>query len=290
LNKKEIQLSTWIEAGKDNPQEHQRRQIIEIVLTAIGSSKELQSILFLKGGALLNIAYQSPRATVDVDFTTTERPDGFAEFLKAKLDTEMRLAAVRLGYPELLCRIQSWEMRPPLDNEHATRPTLRVKIGHAKEGTHQAKQLELRIAAEVLRLDISFNEPIINSEEIFLIEENVSIQSYGYYEVVAEKLRAIVGQAVRNRQRGQDIFDVARLIRTMNPTQADKISILSILLMKALAQQLEVSKDSMSDPKIKIMAKSRYENLILELDSEELDFENDFLVVQDFYRSLPWNQ
>ena len=88
-----LDVEAWIELAKSNPVEYRRRQAAHVLLESIARIPELRSILYLKGGALMNLAYGSPRRTTDIDFTTTDPPKGFQHYIKAELDTAMRTAA-----------------------------------------------------------------------------------------------------------------------------------------------------------------------------------------------------
>ena len=68
--RRHINLTRWVDAARADPQEHRRRQVVDIVLFAISRARELREHLYLKGGALMALAYGSPRSTTDVDFTS----------------------------------------------------------------------------------------------------------------------------------------------------------------------------------------------------------------------------
>ncbi len=285
---KEVKIGRWVDSASANPEEYLRRQIAEIVLTAIAETPELKDSLFLKGGALMSLVFESPRATRDIDFTTTEKPNGFPEFLKLKLDNALKISANKLGYTSHLSQVQSWEMKPPL--ERSTWPTLRVKIGYATKNSPEEHRLMAGASTKVLRLDISFNEPILSQDDLILDNVKLSIQTYSRNELIAEKLRALIQQPVRNRYRGQDVFDIARLIRTSPPSDEDRRIIHKMLLTKSNARNLSINRSTIQDESIYTLAKQRYESLKLEVDSEELDFERDLKEVRNFFISLPWKQ
>ncbi len=234
----------------------------------------------------MNLIYGSPRTTKDIDFTTTLMPEGFADYFSTKLDHEMRTAAAWLGYVDLLTRVQSGEMRPPdLDFPW---PTLRMRIGIARRGTHQNTLLDEGRAIEVLRIDVSFNEPVFEEEQVLLAEEEATILSYGIHELIAEKLRALIQQDVRDRQRGQDVYDIARLVKGTDLTHSDRKKVLDIFRKKAAARNLDVSQDTIMKEQIENNSRSRYETMALEPGGEDLDFDRDMAIVRAFYRSLPW--
>ncbi len=286
MSNQTINIQDWIESAKSNAAEHFRRQAVEVLLASISSIKELRETLFLKGGTLMNLVYQSPRTTKDIDFTSTEEPSGFAEYFATKMDAEMRVTAARLGFVDYVCKVQSWEMKPP--EETFPWPTLRVKIGFAKRGSNQESQLVEGKSSNVLRLDISFNEPVIDTENLLIEDDGRIIKSYSIYELIAEKYRAILQQDVRNRKRGQDVYDISKLVSERSFSKSNMENILKILITKAEARNLKIHNESLRlDTLIKRLEES-YAELVFDVGEEEIDFQRDMKIVKKYYESLPW--
>lgn len=65
-----VDIKPWIDRARRDPLAYAERQATEVVLTAIGSLPGLGSHIFLKGGTLMAVVYESPRNTADLDFTT----------------------------------------------------------------------------------------------------------------------------------------------------------------------------------------------------------------------------
>ncbi|WP_295435309.1 nucleotidyl transferase AbiEii/AbiGii toxin family protein [uncultured Thiodictyon sp.] len=81
-------------------------------------------------------------------------------------------------------------------------------------------------------------------------------------EKIAEKLRALLQQEVRNRVRRQDIYDLHYLLSehplpNEPPTRA---RILERLIAKAWARDLEVSSGAMANPEIIRRSRAEYKN------------------------------
>lgn len=101
-----IDLNAWIEKAKVDPQTHLERQATEVFLTALSDTHPYNHKVFLKGGVLMGVVYESPRQTGDIDLTTVLEPThALAEELNRDLDGALRRAAARLGYPTLMCRV-----------------------------------------------------------------------------------------------------------------------------------------------------------------------------------------
>ena len=67
-----INISDWVNQAKKNPERYAIRQVIEILIHAVGMSSFLKGNMFLKGGTLMALAYHSERMTGDVDYSWLE--------------------------------------------------------------------------------------------------------------------------------------------------------------------------------------------------------------------------
>ena len=65
-----INVAEWVASAKADPVAYQQRQTVEITLNAIAMTAPLNAKMFLKGGILMGLAYDSPRQTTDIDLTT----------------------------------------------------------------------------------------------------------------------------------------------------------------------------------------------------------------------------
>jgi hypothetical protein len=102
-----FEIGPWAELARNDPQAYRERQATEILLHAVGSSPAYGDRLYLKGGILMGLAYQSPRQTADIDFTGDFEPtEAIAEDLRTALNPGLQRAATLLGYPDLVCQVQ----------------------------------------------------------------------------------------------------------------------------------------------------------------------------------------
>jgi len=74
-------------------------------------------------------------------------------------------------------------------------------------------------SAQVLTMDLSFNEPLLTLEWLDPGERGPRIPAYSLHEFVAEKFRAILQQPRRQRNRPQDAFDIDVLLSTQPELQ-----------------------------------------------------------------------
>jgi predicted nucleotidyltransferase component of viral defense system len=283
-----IDLSAWIAKAKGDPVKHRQRQVTEILLVAVAMAPGLRKGLYLKGGTLLNIAYQSPRATGDVDFTASEDPEALAGRIEKDLNDALRRAVARLGSP-LTCRVQTIKKRPrPTTFAGSPFPALQMTIGSALAGTNEVRRLEGGQAAHVLEVEISFNEPVEDLDEIVLESGQAPLVSYSLLEVMAEKLRAFLQQKPRNRARRQDIYDLAFLIERFPFDEEERAELLRLFRAKCAAREIEATPASLFDPELSERARSQWETMRQELEELLPSYEDRFAVVAALYKSLPW--
>lgn len=285
----QVDIENWIEAAAADPIERHRRQAVEILIKAISSTRSIRDTLFLKGGTLMNLAYASPRTTADIDFTAIANREHFEKNFTAHLDKEMDLAALDLGYSQFIFRVQSSEMRPP--GGDFPWPTLRMSIGFAEKTSGQAKRLAKGLASRTLKVDISFGESVYDWQEVEIRsgdEDGTVILAYSVYELVAEKLRAIIQQKIRNRYRRQDIFDIARIVSDRRFTQDEAVKIFEIFLQKCATRDIAPARGMIDDAELVERSRQHYGDLRLDTGGGALDFEADFEAVATFYRTMPW--
>lgn len=284
-----VNIDDWVKKAAANPETLAERQVTEIFLSAISLTLPLRTKVFLKGGVLMGVVYDSPRQTGDVDLTTTMEPsEGVADQISKDLNEAFPRSAAKLGYPDLMCRVQSSKYLPRKETfPDATGPALKVKIGYARRGSAQEALYQQGKSPHVLEVDISFREPMHAVQIIRMGDSDIAIRAYSLNDLIAEKLRALLQQVDRNRYRRQDIYDLAILIQKFALLDDEKAILLDTLIMKCQARKVEPNIDSLRDDEVKRRAGLEWKTLAAEID-EVPDFNECFALVEDFYRSLPW--
>jgi predicted nucleotidyltransferase component of viral defense system len=284
----DIDVRSWVEAARTDPQLHHDRQVTEVVLAAIGLSPSLHDGLVLKGGTLMALAFASNRVTGDIDFSAQADPAGFDHLLRTELDALLEPAALRLGYLDLVCRVQGVRRRPrPELFEDANFPALEVRIGSALRNTPQEQLLAEGKAARVLLVEVSFRDQVYAFQELHLEMPNVGVRAFTLEELIAEKLRALLQQPIRRRNRRQDVYDIAFLLDHYELTDAALKRIHETLIQKCRTRGIEPTPASLDDPEIRVRAEREWETLKLEV-SDLAPFDERFACVAGLYRSLPW--
>lgn len=284
----DVDVRAWVEAARSNPAQYRDRQVTEIVLAAIGLAPNLSTNLVLKGGAVMALAFKSNRVTADVDFTSIAEPAGFADKIADDLNAILPQTAIRLGHPDLLCRVQTVKKMPkPLNFEEFDFPALLIRIGSAERGTGEETRLEAGRAIRVLDIEISFRDQVYAFQELNLTGPGVAVRAFTLHEIIAEKLRALLQQPIRNRNRRQDVYDIAYLIETNELSAEDGRRILETLIEKCRTRGIEATPESMDDPEVRRRAEVDWNTLALELDDLPA-FDERFAMMRELYLSLPW--
>jgi hypothetical protein len=284
-----VALTEWVEQAKADPVRYQERQVTEILLHAIGITPALSGSLVLKGGILMSLAHGSFRQTGDVDFTAIVEPQPFAGMLRETINRALPQAAADLGYVDVRCAVQRFEYKPrPQGFEESTAPALKLTIGYARQGTPDEERLKDGKSTRVLQVDISFRETIVHASDITIQEPEVVIQAYDVEEILAEKIRALLQQPIRNRNRRQDVFDINWLITRYQPDGAMRDAVLGSLSVKSADRDVETTRESMDNTEVRERARSEWNTMKLEIGGQLPDFDETFDSVLAFYRSLPW--
>lgn len=285
----EIDIQAWVERARDNAATYKARQATEVVLNAIAHTDRLNQQLYLKGGLLMGLAYDSPRQTTDIDLTTNLTPGNeAADAVVALLDNAFPKISAKLGYAGLVLKVHSMRGLPRGQFETAQFPALKLKVGYADRGTPAHQALEAGTAATTIEIDISFNEPL-SKIQILSMPEGAALSAYSLTDLMAEKLRAMLQQVPRRRNRRQDVYDLDLLIARERIDDDLKRSILSAFLEKSHSRDLAPSIDSLDDKEIKRRSGAEWNSLEIELETVP-EFEPCYERVQEFYRSLPWGE
>ncbi|MBO6806228.1 nucleotidyl transferase AbiEii/AbiGii toxin family protein [Thalassospira sp.] len=285
----EVDIRGWVESSRQDPSLYQKRQVTEIALTAIGLSNTLNQHLVLKGGAVMALAFKSERVTGDVDFTAIPEPKELEATLVDELNKHLPKAAIKLRYPHLICKVQTVRKLPkPLNFEEHQFPALLIKIGYATRGSRDEAKLAENKSTNTLELEISFRDQVYAFQELNLTEGMAAVRAFTIHELIAEKLRALIQQPIRNRSRRQDVYDISYLMETNQLSDVDLQEIHQTLLRKCETRGITPMPDTMDDPEIQSRAKSQWHTLGLEL-AQLPPFEDSFETMRSLYKSLPWN-
>ncbi|MEX1252421.1 MAG: nucleotidyl transferase AbiEii/AbiGii toxin family protein [Hyphomonas sp.] len=283
----ELNVAGWVERARANPIAYAQRQAVEVTLNAIAMTAGLKEKLFLKGGVLMGLAYDSPRQTADIDLTAAfEVSPDIDEKIRGLLDGTFPRAAARLGYADLIVRVHSIARQPRAIFETASFPALKIKIAFARRGTPQEVALNKGMMPGKIEVDISFNEPL-RQIQVLGLTGGAELYAYDLVELMAEKYRAMLQQKERNRNRRQDVYDLDRLIDGREFTPEVLTHILEVFVAKCQSRNIEPTIDSLDDAEVRRRSAADWQTMQLEIGTLP-EFEGCYSRVSSFYRALPW--
>ena len=279
-------IRDWVTAAPDARQ-RELRQAVHTVLLAVASFRQAGLEAVMKGGILLAVEYDGDRYTKDVDFSTRARltevpPERFESVLNAALAA----ASERLDYG-LDCRVQSRELIPP--GEERTWPTLRLSVGYAPiNDERRHKRLARGQSADVLAVEISYNEVITGSEWIAL-GDGLEVEASTLVDLVAEKYRAMLQQPVRKRVRRQDAYDLYCLLESHGEElERVRMAVRDALICKSEGRGIDVRPDSLRDPEVERRSRAEYPQLAAEIRRPLPEFDQVYERVRTYFESLGW--
>ncbi len=284
-----IKVAEWVKRAEADPVAYQLRQTVEVTLNAIAITVPLNTKLFLKGGILMGLAYNSPRQTLDIDMTTNfTSDDNVDDEILEQLNSALPRAIAALGYANLLVKASSVKRLPSTAIfKSAEFPALKLKIVSALRNTKQEIAFYKGKAPCVIDLDISYNEPL-KQIQVLELTGGQELLAYSLVDLIAEKYRAMLQQVPRNRYRRQDIYDLNLLIEENQINDACREQILEAFIEKCHSRNLDPTQGSLDDSAIKERASAEWQTMSLEL-GELPNFEECFECVSKFYRNLPWD-
>lgn len=252
-------LDEWATRNGVSLLEARRRLAQGTLMSAIARDGRLSEHLVFKGGNALDFVWLPNRSTSDLDFSVPFRlgVNQFSEegLTPTFLDVCEGASNLSDGYFKVN-RIR--QVPPGADRSFAT---LSVRIAYALS---DEPRLEERLRSggtgnQVLDLEISSNESICATELIQIAGSTLSFLTATVDDIVAEKLRAILQQKIRNRSRRQDVLDIA-VIQTAGPG-CDAKNVSRFLELKCNARGVPFSKHAFREPEIQHRARVGYEDL-----------------------------
>ncbi len=277
-------IRDWVNAAPDARQK-ELRQAVHTVLLAVASFRQAGLEAVMKGGILLAVEYDGDRYTKDVDFSTRARlTDVPPERFESVLNAALAAASERLEYG-LDCRVQSRELIPP--GEERTWPTLRLSVGYAPlNDERRHKRLARGQSADVLAVEISYNEVITDSEWLSL-GDGLEVEASTLVDLVAEKYRAMLQQPVRKRVRRQDAYDLHCLLES-HGEELERVrkAVRDALIRKSEGRGIEVRPDSLRDPEVERRSRAEYPQLAAEIRRPLPEFEVVYERVRTYYDGM----
>jgi predicted nucleotidyltransferase component of viral defense system len=262
-------VSQWSRENRTTTLEANIRFMEFVILNCVATDLTTQRGIVLKGGNALRFAYQSPRSTKDLDFSvaTGEIPDD-ADRIRSLLNNALRYAERRFNVKAKCQRVKRNPASPL-----ATLPTYDVSVGYQFPSDAYFNSFENRNVPTVVPIEISFNDLVCETTGWSGVQ---SLQVCSLEDILAEKLRSLLQQKIRNRNRSQDVYDIAKNIRR---SAVDRSKIGCYLRRKAQVRDIEAQKSSFDDT-IRDMAASEYDTRIRE------EAPRDFIPFEDAWQDV----
>jgi hypothetical protein len=229
-----------------------------MVLRAIAGSRILRRTLVFKGGNALDFVWQPNRSTTDLDFSidASATSQALGEVVLASLLQGALAANSRtLGGTFVVHRVE----RQPR-GEGKTFVTFEARIGYALQDEHRLRQRMLsgEPSSNVIGLDLSLNGPICATADVALdVDHRLRVSTVE--DIIAEKLRALLQQPIRNRTRRQDLLDIA--VVTQERADLNRTQVADFLLRKAAARNVPVTRAAVCNPDVIERARLGYDRL-----------------------------
>jgi len=279
-----LNLQAWVVAETE-PGRREFRQAVHLILRAIAHSEKLAPIMVMKGGILLAIRYQSSRFTKDVDFSTQQKlQDVDIPTFIAQVKQALELVSIDNDYG-LAIALQSHALNPK--KQDSLFATLQMKIGYANRAiANEFKRLNAGQSAKAIQIDYSFNEWASDVEEGDV--DGGVLAMYAYHDLIAEKLRSVLQQPIRNRARFQDIYDLCLLLDCIDFNDEDRSLVLNKLMAASEDRQVPMDPTAMRSEQLRELSQREYPQVVALIASEPPTFDDAYGRVQAFYESLPW--
>lgn len=278
------ELETWQIANATTGLEARQRFVQFVVLQAIAAGQIGREMAF-KGGNALRFVHESPRSTIDLDFSVDGEVEDNKSELRKQINEALTIAARRYG---IKLRVQRVERRPA--DPTKTKPTHEVTIAYALPGDRFYNDFERteRSIPLTVRMEVTFNDCVCEVEARQLSEENpATIRVCVLEDIIAEKLRALLQQKTRHHgrmSRFQDVWDIARYTR-LNADNLDKNKISEFLRSKSGIRDIDATK-SAYDQEVKQLAMNGYDQLRERTGPDFISFEEAWNTVQQLIAEL----
>lgn len=168
----------------------------------------------------------------------------------------------------------------------ATHPTFELKIAYQMRGDRYYENFDIHNSIPLtIVVEISFGDVMCETREVTLPSTRYTLAMCTLEDIIAEKLRALLQQIVRNRNRCQDVYDIAYYYGKSS-VKLDYEKIARFFIEKGAVrieeQNLHVAKSAFND-EVREKARQGYESLQIPV-ADRIEFDKaweDVLAVVD---------
>lgn len=247
-------LEEWARSSSTTLQEANTRFVQFVVIESLANGP-MKDILVFKGGNALRFCHHGQRSTIDLDFTAQSGLPDDVEYFRLVIDKSVRLFGSRHG---IAMKVQKCVRNPKRSD--ADLPTYQINVGYRFPGDRKFNTFlgtKLDQSPFVVQVEVSLNDVICESERIDfgIPQSHVLLSVCTLEDIIAEKLRAILQQSVRNRFRPQDVFDIATFYSN-GRDDLDRVKIRQFFVEKSSARGIFPTRDSFDN--LDLVERSQY--------------------------------
>ncbi|MFO0809848.1 MAG: nucleotidyl transferase AbiEii/AbiGii toxin family protein [Gemmataceae bacterium] len=277
------EIEPWAARHGATRDEARKRFVQFVVLEAVAADAVLGAQLAFKGGNALRFVYGNRRGTLDLDFTADgPLPDDEGQ-VRAALDVALRRAGTSFG---VKVKCQAVKRKPP--KSKGTMPTYDIAVGFQFPGERLYPDFDRPsvVAATVVKVEISFNELVCETIRTQLDPSYAAqLRVCTLEDILAEKLRALLQQVVRNRTRPQDVYDIANMLAAHGP-RIDVAKVADFLLRKSAALNIRPTRAAFADDGVRSRTVTQYEEALAVNEADRIPFEVAWRAVEDLIAHL----
>jgi len=252
-----------------------RKRFMQFAVLECVAAAPIGRLLVFKGGNALRFLHQSPRSTIDLDFTALPTFPDDADEIRVLIDSALATGSRRFGFA---ARTQRVKRHPPAST--ATMPTFDIAVGYQfPTDRHYASFIAgVRRPWPVIELEISVNDEVCEYTAVRLDpRQNIAIRACVLEDIVAEKLRALLQQRIRRRNRRQDVYDIARVVERMGAA-LDRRKVSDYFVRKCRRRSIEPTRSAFDDD-IRNRAAYEYDTLFDCTDPNFIPFDRGWSLV-----------
>jgi len=127
--------------------------------------------------------------------------------------------------------------------------------------------------------------------EVVKLGDGHELMAYSLHSVLAEKLRSLLQQPVRKRNRRQDVYDLYLLIMHCEAFAEHELAqVHAMFVASCRFRGIDPNEASILDASVRPMAEHGYELLKGEVQGDIPSFQAAYEAVAKFYQALPWGR
>ncbi|MHB8577966.1 MAG: nucleotidyl transferase AbiEii/AbiGii toxin family protein [Dehalococcoidia bacterium] len=251
-------LPMWAQEYGLSAAEARERFAQGAALRVIANSRELTALLVFKGGNALDFVWLPNRSTKDLDFSVLDADAG-GDITESRLQALIAAAFTdSAAAVEATFKLQRLRRNPP--GPARAFATYQMSIGYAlPDQPALIVRLERGLTSpHVVIVEVSVNEIVCGAAPVDVGAAN-KLRVSTIEDIVAEKLRALLQQPVRNRKRPQDLLDIASILASGLPL--DRRLVAEFMARKSEAREVSVSRAAFRAPELIERTRAGYDDL-----------------------------